>query len=148
MKSIILGAPLSHSLGRWYWEKEFNQTHKTSKPWEACWHQTTKQNRRLSLVLFTILENFLQVQLVCVTPLCKLVSSKVIWTWNASYQALFNKAKFLIKSDMCMKFYNDTKPLYLETDASSIGLGTAMLQTWEGTTCQKTWCPTTQFCVL
>ena len=26
-------------------------------------------------------------------PPCKLTSSKVTWTWNASYQALFNKAK-------------------------------------------------------
>ena len=67
----------------------------------------------------------------------KLTSSKVIWTWNASYQALFNKAKLLIKSDMYMKFYDDTKLLYSETDASSIGLGAALLLTQEGTTCQK-----------
>ena len=59
----------------------------------------------------------------------KLTSSKVAWTWHASYQSLLNKAKLLIKSDMCMKFYNDTKLLYLETDASGVGLGTALLQT-------------------
>ena len=49
-------------------------------------------------------------------PLHKLTSSKVTWTWNASYQALFNKAKLLKKVDMCMKFYDDTTPLYLETE--------------------------------
>ena len=38
-------------------------------------------------------------------PLHKLISSRVTWTWNASYQSLFNKAKLFIKSDMCMKFY-------------------------------------------
>ena len=70
-------------------------------------------------------------------PLCKLTSCKAIWTWNVSYQALFNKAKLLIKSDMCMKFYDDTKPLYLETDASGVGLGAALLQTCEGTTFHK-----------
>ena len=70
-------------------------------------------------------------------PLCKLTSSKATWTWNASYQSIFNKAKSLIKSDMCIKFYDDTKPLYLERDASGVGLGAALLQTWEGTTCQK-----------
>ena len=72
-------------------------------------------------------------------PLCKLTLSKVTWMWNTSYQTLFNKAKLLIKSDMCMKFFDDTKPftLYLETDASRVGLGAALLQTWEGTTCQK-----------
>ena len=70
-------------------------------------------------------------------PLHKLTSSKAIWTWNASYQALFTKAKLLIKSDMCMNFYDDTKPLHLETDASKVGLGAALLQTHEGTTCHK-----------
>ena len=38
---------------------------------------------------------------------------------------------------MCMKFYNDTKLLYLETDTSRVGLGVALLQMCEGTTCQK-----------
>ena len=71
-------------------------------------------------------------------PLCKLMLlSKVTWTWSTSYQSLFNKTKLLIKSDMCMKFYDDTKPLYLGTDASGVGLNTALLQTQEGTTCQK-----------
>ena len=65
------------------------------------------------------------------------MSSKAMWTWNASYQSLFSKVKFLIKTDMCMKLYDDMKPLYLETDASGVGLHAALLQTWEGSTCQK-----------
>ena len=73
---------------------------------------------------------------VC-NPLCKLTSSKVAWTWNASFWELFAKAKSLIKVDMCMTFYNDTKPLYLETDASRVGLGAALLVLHKGTMCQK-----------
>ena len=78
-----------------------------------------------------------------------MTSSKVTWTWNASYQPLFNKAKSPIKADMCMELYDDTKPLYLETDASEVGLGAALLQMHEGTACQEdvvpdnnTLCPT------
>ena len=74
-------------------------------------------------------------------PLLKLTSSKVTWTWNASYQSLFVKVKLLIKSDKCMKFYDDTKPLWVKTDASEVGLGAALLQTWEGTTCQTDMVP-------
>ena len=47
------------------------------------------------------------------------------------------QSKLLIKSDMCMKFYDDTKPFYLKTEASRVGLGEALLQKQEGTTCQK-----------
>ena len=70
-------------------------------------------------------------------PLHKLTSSKVTWTWSASYQALFNKAKLLIKVDMCMRIYDDAEPLYLETDTSGVGLGAALLQMHEGRACQK-----------
>ena len=38
---------------------------------------------------------------------------------------------------MCMKFYNDTKPLYFETDVSRVCLAAALLQLHEGTSCQK-----------
>ena len=42
-------------------------------------------------------------------PLQKLTSSKMTWPCNTSYQQMFAKAKSLIKVDMCMKFYDDTK---------------------------------------
>ena len=36
-----------------------------------------------------------------------------------------------------MKFYDDAKPLYLETDASRVSLGAALLQLCNNTVCQK-----------
>ena len=90
--------------------------------------------------IINYLDKFSPVTAEVCDPLQKLTSSEATWTWNAPYQSLFVKAKLLIKSDMCMKFYN-TKPLYLETDASRVGLGAALLQTQEGTTCQKDMVP-------
>ena len=46
-----------------------------------------------------------------------------------------------MKNDICMTFYNETKPLYLEIDASGIGLGAALLQTRDDTTCPKDTAP-------
>ena len=63
-----------------------------------------KRSSRLSLVLLAILAKISPGPADVCDPLCKLTSCKAIWTWNASYQSLFNKAKLLIKSDMCTKF--------------------------------------------
>ena len=70
-------------------------------------------------------------------PLQKLTSSRAVWTWNTSYQDTYDKTKSLIKADACMEFYDETKSLYLETDASGIGLGAALIQTRDGSSCLK-----------
>ena len=75
-------------------------------------------------------------------PLRKLTLSKAAWMWDASDQQQFEKAKLLVKVEMCMKFYDDTKPLYLKTDTSGIGLGAALLQLKrDNTVCQKAMAP-------
>ena len=58
-----------------------------------------------------------------VNQLRQLTSSKTGWTWNATYQKLFVKAKSRIREDVCMKCYDGTQPLYLGIDVSRIGLG-------------------------
>ena len=45
--------------------------------------------------------------------------------------------KSLIKTNACMKFYDETKALFLETDVSGIGLNATLLQTRNGITCPK-----------
>ena len=40
-----------------------------------------------------------------------------------------------------MKFYDNNKPLYLKTDAPGIGLGAALLQLRDNTTCQTHMAP-------
>ena len=50
---------------------------------------------------------------------------------------IFDKEKSIVKEDMCMKCYEEMKPLYMETDASRVGLGDALLLTREGTGCPR-----------
>ena len=47
----------------------------------------------------------------------------------------------LTKDDVCMKFYDKTKPLYLESDESWIGLSATILQTRDGMTCPRDTAP-------
>ena len=51
------------------------------------------------------------------------------------YQRIFDKIKAIMKEDACMKFYNEMKLLYLETDACVVGLRVCLLQTREGMNC-------------
>ena len=74
-------------------------------------------------------------------PLRKLTSSKAMWTWDASYQQRFEKAKTLIKVEMCMKFYDDNIPLYLVTDTSGISLRAVLLLLRYDTSCQTHMAP-------
>ena len=71
----------------------------------------------------------------------QLSSVKTEWTWNATYQKLFERAKSIIKAETCMTFYDGTKPPYLETDASVVGLGDTLLQTRNGTGCPRDTAP-------
>ena len=59
----------------------------------------------------------------------QLTSVTTEWTWNTDYQKVFDKVKSIIKADACMKCYEETKPLYLETDTFRAGLRASLLQT-------------------
>ena len=118
-----------------------SQTHKRSKHSQKCQCPKTKKELQAFLGIINYLNKFSPGTLEVCKPCRKLTSSKKTWTWNASYQQLFNKAKSLIKAEMCMKFYDDTKLLYLKTNASGIGLGAALLQLRDNTGCQKDTAP-------
>ena len=59
------------------------------------------------------------------------------------------KQNLLIKANVCMKFYDETKPHYLDPDASGVGLGAALLQARGGMLCPKDSAPdNTIFCPI
>ena len=50
---------------------------------------------------------------------------------------MFEEAKAIIKEDACMKFYDETKILCIETDASGVGIGATLLQTRDNMSCHR-----------
>ena len=57
------------------------------------------------------------------------------WTWNKTYQDLYQKEKTVFKGDVYMKFYDVARLLYLLTKASRIGPGAGFLQIRHGMNC-------------
>ena len=51
----------------------------------------------------------------------KQMSAKTEWTWNATYQNMFDKEKAIIKGYACMKFCDETKlPTVPETKCQTM----------------------------
>ena len=56
-------------------------------------------------------------------PFTKLVSLKCEWTWNNTFQNLYDRAKNMILKNATIAFYSEKEQLFLETDALHVGLG-------------------------
>ena len=104
-------------------------------------HATSKDKKKKKLQVFLGIINYVGKFFPSIRDvfesLRKLTSAKTEWTWNATYQNMFDKAKAIIKEDACMKFHDETKLLYIETDASGVGLGAALVQTRSNTSCPR-----------
>lgn len=61
-------------------------------------------------------------------PLHNLVKKDVPWTWLKSQEEAFQRVKQMIVETPAPAFYDSTKELTLENDASEYGLGSALLQ--------------------
>ena len=59
------------------------------------------------------------------------------WKLIGSYQKLVDKAKALLEKNICTKFYNETRPLYLEVGACGVGLGPGLLHMKDGMNCAQ-----------
>ena len=95
-----------------------------------------KKELQLFLGIINYLSKFSWATAEVCKPLQKLTSVKADWTWNGMYQDLHDRAKKIVKKDVCMKFYKASRTLYLETDASDVDLGARLLQVRDGTNCR------------
>ncbi|CAB4022319.1 Hypothetical predicted protein [Paramuricea clavata] len=58
----------------------------------------------------------------------ELVKKHVPWHWTANHEAAFEKIEETLSTDRVLRYYDVTKPVVLQTDASSTGLGAVLLQ--------------------
>ena len=82
--------------------------------------QKTKKELQPFLGMLKYLCKFLPMMAEVYDPLWKLASLKPGQTWNRMYQDLYNKVKEIVMKDACMKLCDVVRPLYLETNSSSI----------------------------
>ena len=109
------------------------------KNWKCWWDASSKTKKELQAFLGIIhyLSKFSPNTANLCESLRQLTMSKTERTWNVTYQKLFDKAKSIIKENACTKFYNETQPLYLETDVSGVRLVVSLLKTRSGTSCPR-----------
>ena len=73
-------------------------------------------------------------------PLRELTSHKTEFAWYPNHEDAFQKAKDLITNDCLLHYYAPYRRLYLEVDASKVGLGATLLQSTKSST-QEVNCP-------
>ena len=62
------------------------------------------------------------------SPLRELVKDKSVFDWSPAHQDAFDKVKNAISTETTMGYYDPTKEIILQADASTTGLGAPLLQ--------------------
>ena len=57
-----------------------------------------------------------------------LLKKNALFQWTESHEANFQKLKESISSDICLMYYDTSKPIILQVEASQVGLGGVLLQ--------------------
>ena len=61
-------------------------------------------------------------------PLCELLKKDTDFTWNCTYDAIFQHVKDTVISDTTLRYFNPSLPMTIQVDASQVGLGAVLLQ--------------------
>ena len=68
----------------------------------------TRKQLQASLGIINYLGKFFPSTVEACESLRKLTSAKSEWTWNATYQKMFDKTRAIIKEYVYMKFYDES----------------------------------------
>jgi len=80
------------------------------------------------LGMTTYLSKFIPNYSALTEPLRSLLKKDVLWHWNAEFDTAFERIKQVIGQQVTLKFFDVSQPAVIQTDASSQGIGSCLLQ--------------------
>jgi hypothetical protein len=89
---------------------------------------TSKQELMRFLGMVPYLAQFIPNESTLSAPLRELLKKDVPWYWEHKQNVSFNALKKALVCAPLLQFYDVTKPVLIQTDASQSGLGSCLLQ--------------------
>ena len=89
---------------------------------------TNKQELQAFLGLATYMGTFIPSLSTLTSPLRELVKDRSVFDWSPAHQETFDKVKNAISAETTLGYYDPTKEIILQADASTAGLGATLLQ--------------------
>ena len=87
-----------------------------------------RQELQSFLGMINFLVQFIKNMSELTSNLRSLLKKDTLFQWTESHETNFQKLKDIITSDSCLVYFNSSKPVTLQVDASQVGLGGVLLQ--------------------
>ena len=88
----------------------------------------SKEELQRFLGMVNYFSQFIPNQSEITAPLRNLLKKDVMWIWSYEHTQAVERLKQILSSQPVLKFYDPTKPVKLQVDASKSGLGACVLQ--------------------